>query len=110
MPTTPAEDQPPGRMIPGQADTEEVAHGMVVTFDQPCSAITDLDILFIRAPSGEPLRLLPDEQRSANSVYVFFGLGTHALSLRGWLDRIDERRWRFNMEPHHVELQKLGGD
>jgi hypothetical protein len=93
-------------MIYGRANKEEPEHGMVVTFDDPCRSISDLDLLLIQAPSGEPLRLMPDEPRDAKSVYVFFGLGTHAQSLRGWLERVDDSRWRFNMEPHHIELKQ----
>jgi hypothetical protein len=100
---------PVGRLIYGKAEKEEAEHGMIVTFDDPCRTISALDVLLIQAPSGEPLRLLPDEPRDPNSVYVFFGLGTHALSLRGWLERLDERRWRFNMEPHHIEMLTTAG-
>ena len=96
---------PVGRLLPGRVDAERPEHGIIVTFDVPCRSISALDILLIQAPSGQPLRLLPDEQRDANSVFVFFGLGTHAQSLRGWLDRIDDNRWRFCMEPHHINMQ-----
>ena len=100
MPNTETDVTPPvARVLPGQADTNEVVNGMIVTFDVPCTYISDLDILFVRALSGEPLRLLPDEQRDDSSVYVFFGLGTHAPSLRGLLERLDDRRWRFSMTP-----------
>ena len=99
---------PVGKVLPGAADAQEPEDGMVITFDAPCPSISELDLLFIRAPSGEPLRLLPDEPRDERSVWVFFGLGTHLPGLRGWLERLDARRWRFNMEPHHVSLQKAG--
>ena len=48
---------PVGRMLPGRADVREPEDGMVITFDAPCSSISELDLLFVRSPSGEPLRL-----------------------------------------------------
>lgn len=99
---------PVGRTIYGRADKEQPEHGMIVTFDEPCRTITELDVLLIQAPSGEPVRLIPDEQRDSNSVYVFFGLGTHVESLRGRLDRLDDRRWEFSMKPENSETLKAG--
>ncbi len=98
-----AEDLEQGWMISGTTDAEEIAHGMLITLNGDRKVITGQDLLLFSAPSGAPIYLTPVGDRPDGGVTVAFSPQPW-LALHGWLEPAEDGRWRFQMEPHHIEL------
>src|SRR5262245_20580878 len=88
--------------------------GMLVTFESPCPVIAPGDGLDIRTPAGEVLEMFPAALRPDGGVSVWYAPHPLLRHWLGWLERIDDFRWTFHMEPHHVEMlqgiPELSGD
>lgn len=82
-------------------DTEEIEHGSVLEFSRPTPSISAGDILILHSRSGTQLHLSPDGERDDGGVYAIFS-PEPAMYLTGWLDRVDDLHWRFQLEPHHL--------
>lgn len=80
--------------------------GMVVSFDQPCTSIERDDTLAIRAPNGDLLEIFPAAKRADGSVSVWYAPHPLLRHWLGWMERIDDMRWSFRMEAHHVDTLK----
>jgi hypothetical protein len=92
------------RIHSGRVAGELFKDGMIVSFDRPCPTIACDDTLAIRTPSGELLEIFPAAIRADRRVSVWYA--PHPL-LRHWLgcmERIDDTRWSFRMEAHHVDV------
>jgi hypothetical protein len=77
--------------------------GMVVSFDRPCAAIECDDTLAIRTPNGDLLEILPAARRPDGAVSVWYAPHPLLRHWLGWMVRIDELRWSFRMEAHHID-------
>ena len=80
--------------------------GMVVYFDRPCVSIERDDTLAIRAPNGDLLEIFPAARRSDGAVSVWYAPHPLLRHWLGWMERIDEMRWSFRMEAHHIDILK----
>jgi hypothetical protein len=93
------------RMIHGgRVAGEFFRDGMVVSFDQPCRGIARDDTLAIRTPNGELLEMFPAARRADGAVSVWYAPHPLLRHWLGWLERIDDTRWSFRMEAHHVDI------
>jgi hypothetical protein len=103
-----------GRIHSGQVAGEYFKDGMVVSFDRPCPTIERDDTLAIRAPNGEMLEIFPAAKRSDGAVSVWYAPHPLLRHWLGWMERIDDLRWSFRMEPHHIDtlrgIPELCGD
>lgn len=87
----------------GTADTEALAHGTVITFTRPVSDIGADDVLMLRSRNGEALHLVPTGTRPDGGTYVSLDAGP-GLSLSGWLEQIDDLRWKFQLGSRHRDM------
>jgi hypothetical protein len=93
-----------GRVLRGRVDSMFYSDGMVVTFDEPCRSIGRHDVLRIRTPDGDLLDIIVASVHGEGEVSVWYAPDP---LLRHWLGRlvnIDDVRWRFRMEPYHVDI------
>src|SRR5215470_14653816 len=99
-----ADDQP--RSHSGRVPSRFFRDGMVVTFDRPCGAIGRHDTLNIRAPDGEALEIFPAAIRRDGAVSVWYAPHPLLRHWLGWMEQIDDMRWSFRMEAHHIDTLK----
>jgi hypothetical protein len=88
--------------------------GMVVSFDRPCATIERDDTLAIRTPNGDLLEIFPAARRPDGAVSVWYAPHPLLRHWLGWMERIDDLRWSFRMEAHHIDalsgIPELCGD
>ncbi len=68
------------------------------------ASLTPSDTLVIRTPSGEILDLFPAAMRPDGAISVWYAPHPLLRHWVGWMERIDDRRWSFRMEPFHIEV------
>jgi len=88
----------------GHAQSAFFSDGMIITLDQPDAKLLRGDTLNVRAPNGELLEIIPAGMRQDGAALVWYA--PHPL-LRHWLGRMERvapTRWRFRMEPYHVDI------
>lgn len=88
----------------GRTTSAFFSDGMTITFDKPCPAIARGDSLTIRAPGGELMEIIPAGVRPDRGALVWYAPHPLLRHWLGWLERIDDRNWRFRMEPYHIDI------
>jgi hypothetical protein len=93
-----------GRVHAGRAPSALFSDGMTITLETQNATIVRGDTLDIRAPDGEVLEIIPAGARHDGSVSVWYAPHPLLRHWLGWLERVDDTRWRFRMEPFHVDV------
>lgn len=93
-----------GQVYEGRAASAFFSDGMTITLDRPDATILRGDSLNVRAPDGEILEIIPAGVRPDHAVLVWYAPHPLLRHWLGWMERIDARRWRFRMEPFHVDI------
>jgi hypothetical protein len=88
----------------GRAPSAFFSDGMMIIFDKPTATIVRGDTLDIRSPVGEALEIIPAGTRSDHTASVWYAPHPLLRHWLGWIERIDETRWRFRMEPYHIDI------
>jgi hypothetical protein len=91
-----------GTMRSAKADRERIERGMLISFDSDIRRWTPADMLLVTTPAGEPINLHPTTVEG-DRLYVMATIHP-AMNLRFWLDRIDAKTARLDMEDHHVGI------
>jgi hypothetical protein len=93
-----------GRIYAGRAMSAFFSDGMTITLDAPNASIMRGDTLNVRSSDGEILEIIPAGARSDHMVSVWYAPHPLLRHWLGWMERIDATRWRFRMEPYHVDI------
>lgn len=93
-----------GKSHAGRTPSAFFSDGMTITFDEPCPTIARNDTLAVRSPDGEPMEIIPAGQRADHAMSVWYAPHPLLRHWLGWLERIDDKHWRFRMEPYHVDI------
>jgi hypothetical protein len=93
-----------GSVHTGRAQSAFFSDGMTITLDKPNATIVRGDTLNVRAPDGDILEIIPAGARQDHAVSVWYAPHPLLRHWLGWMKRVDETRWRFYMEPYHVDI------
>jgi hypothetical protein len=93
-----------GEVHEGRARSAFFSDGMTITLATPNATILRGDFLNVRAPDGEILEMIPAGARPDQAISVWYAPHPLLRHWLGWMERIDETRWRFRMEPYHVDI------
>jgi hypothetical protein len=96
-----------GQIHAGRAASAFFSDGMTITLETSNATIARGDTLNIRSPDGELLEMIPAGMRQDHALSVWYAPHPLLRHWLGWMEQIDETRWRFRMEPYHVDI--LGG-
>jgi hypothetical protein len=88
----------------GRVASEFFSDGMIVSFDPPCGAVARPDTLEKRTPNREPMEIFPAAIRRDGTVSVWYAPHPLLRHWLGWMERIDDTRWRFRMEGLHIDI------
>jgi hypothetical protein len=93
-----------GQNHAGHAASAFFADGMIITFDKPFDTLARGDTLSIRKPHGGTLEMIPAGLRPNGAVSVWYAPHPLLRHWLGWMEQIDAVRWRFHMEPYHIDI------
>ena len=93
-----------GQVLVGRAPSAFFSDGMIITLEQPNATIARGDTLNVRSAEGETLEIIPAGIRADHAVLVWYAPHPLLRHWLGWMERIDDTRWRFRMEPYHVDI------
>ena len=93
-----------GRVHVGRAASAFFSDGMIITLETSNAPIMRGDTLTVRAPDGAVLEIIPAGPRPDGAASVWYAPHPLLRHWLGWMERIDTTRWRFRMEPYHVDI------
>jgi hypothetical protein len=93
-----------GQIHAGRAPSAFFSDGMIITLETPNATIVRGDTLNVLAPDGEMLEIIPAGVRQDHAVSVWYAPHPLLRHWLGWIERIDATRWRFRMEPYHIDI------
>jgi hypothetical protein len=93
-----------GQILAGHAPSAFFSDSMTITLEKPNATIVPGDALNVRAPDGEILEIIPAGARADGGISVWYAPHPLLRHWLGWMERIDETRWRFRMEPFHIDV------
>lgn len=98
-------DNEPGKLeIRGRTNGPTIKDSTLIIFDQPVYNLSKPDLLSIRASDGSEITDLTLDNARGQPPRVNYATARGHINIQFQLERIDDRTWRIQFEPHHKEI------